>query len=234
MLHLAIEQLNALDTLDVLAVSDSIETKPVGGQTQHNYLNAVIHAATSLTATQLVSQLLNIERQLGRKRIRRWGPRSVDLDLLLLGDQIIDQSDATVPHPRMSFRRFVLEPASQIAPQLVHPVSGLTIAELLRCLNQRENEVAVVVLDGSLLSQATAIVKDLEQQASDWNLKIFESKKNFLAEKKDWKLVVLVTSDHDLTTPTDQHGDVFVAGPSLMVAVNRLAMELSAALEAMS
>ena len=121
MLHLAVEQLNAQDSFDVLAVSDAIETKPVGEQSQDAYLNAVIHAATSLTATQLVSQLLDIERQLGRKRIRRWGPRSVDLDLLLLGDEIIDQPETTVPHPRMSFRRFVLEPASQIAPQLVHP-----------------------------------------------------------------------------------------------------------------
>ena len=74
-----------------------LKRNPVGEQSQDAYLNAVIHAATSLTATQLVSQLLDIERQLGRKRIRRWGPRSVDLDLLLLGDEIIDQPETTVP-----------------------------------------------------------------------------------------------------------------------------------------
>ena len=85
-----------------------------------------------------------------------------------------------------------------------------------------------------MLSRATAIVRDLEQQVSNWKLKIFESKKNFLAEKKDWKLVVSVTSEQNLTTSRDQHSNMFVAGPSLMVAVDRMAVELSAALEAMS
>jgi 2-amino-4-hydroxy-6-hydroxymethyldihydropteridine diphosphokinase len=75
--------------------------------------------------------LLEIERQLGRQRREKWGPRPIDLDLLLFGDQVIDEPDLKVPHPLMHQRRFVLEPLAEIAPQALHPVLGKPVRDLL-------------------------------------------------------------------------------------------------------
>jgi 2-amino-4-hydroxy-6-hydroxymethyldihydropteridine diphosphokinase len=116
-------------------VSTTIDTKPVGvtGE-QPDFLNAVAVGETQLTARQLFERLMAVEAERGRKRPFPGAARTLDLDLILFGDWIIDDPDLIVPHSRFRERRFVLEPLSQIAPEMVDPVTGRTVEELLEAL----------------------------------------------------------------------------------------------------
>ena len=107
----------------VLVCSTLIETEPVGSVEQGRYLNGVCLLRTGLTARVLLEALLDIERRLGRDRRaeQRWGPRTIDLDLLVFGDEQIDEPGLCVPHPRLAEREFVLVPLSEVAPDLVVP-----------------------------------------------------------------------------------------------------------------
>ena len=115
------------------------ETMPVGPVTQGPYLNAVAAIETTLTPRELLDHLLRIESTAGRDRSaeQRWGPRTLDLDLLLYGDQVVDQEGLTVPHPRMHEREFVLRPLFELAPDLLHPILRQTVSELLESLGSR-------------------------------------------------------------------------------------------------
>jgi 2-amino-4-hydroxy-6-hydroxymethyldihydropteridine diphosphokinase len=115
--------------------SSDYETEPVG-VTGHQplFLNAAVTGVTTLTPRALLAALLLIERDAGRERPFPGAARTLDLDLLLFGDQVIADADLTVPHPRFRERRFVLEPLAQIAPELRDPVTGKTVAELLSML----------------------------------------------------------------------------------------------------
>ena len=113
--------------ITVSRVSDFIVTKPYGVTDQPDFLNAVAEIETDKSPTELLHILLQIEREMGRKRIRRWGERNIDLDLLLYHDLVIDLPDLKVPHPDMQNRDFVLRPLVQIAPDAVHPVLGKTV-----------------------------------------------------------------------------------------------------------
>jgi 2-amino-4-hydroxy-6-hydroxymethyldihydropteridine diphosphokinase len=121
-----------LDDLGPLRVSSFRETDPVGVTEQPRFVNAVAELETDLGASALLEQLLEIERELGRDRSRgeRWGPRTIDLDLLLYGNEVIDEPGLTVPHPRLAGRRFVLEPLHELAPDLALP-NGRRIRDLL-------------------------------------------------------------------------------------------------------
>ena len=128
--------------------SDLIRTEPIGGPTgQRAYLNGCLRVSTTLDVEALFLMLRQLEDDLGRERRLRWGARRIDLDLLLYGESSFQLSEPqlTVPHPRMSFRRFVLEPANQIASELIHPRSGLTIGELLKRLNKLPDLIAMIV-----------------------------------------------------------------------------------------
>ena len=109
---------------DVVAVSPLRETDPVGVTDQPQFLNGVAALETELAPRELLDVLLAIERRLGRERRERWGPRTIDLDLLLYGDEVIDEDGLKIPHPRLHERRFVLEPLADLAPQLVVPGLG--------------------------------------------------------------------------------------------------------------
>lgn len=132
----AMESLWEVDGLQNLVTSDPVVTKAVGGpEDQPNFLNAVFRVTTTLTAQALHQHLIEIEEQLGRQRRTRWDSRKIDLDLLLHGQEVINEPDLMVPHARMSFRRFVLQPAMEIAADMVHPSSGCTIGELFAKIN---------------------------------------------------------------------------------------------------
>ena len=118
--------LGALQTtreIDVLKVSSLYETKAEGGPpNQPKYINAVAHIRTALSPERLLAVCQNIEGSLGRKRAVRWGPRTIDLDLLCYDDEIRADPDLTLPHPLMHERAFVLKPLVEVAPDFVHPV----------------------------------------------------------------------------------------------------------------
>jgi len=120
-------------------VSPYDETDPVGvDEPQPRYLNAAVVGETDLSARALLERLLAIERERGRERPHANAPRTLDLDLILFGDLVVDEPDLIVPHPRFRERRFVLEPLAAIAPELRDPVTALTVAELLtRCAAPR-------------------------------------------------------------------------------------------------
>ena len=129
---LAIERIGQLESTELGTVSSMIETAPVGVEDQPQFLNACCLVRTGLLARRLLSELHRIERELGRDRPseRRWGPRLIDLDLLLFDDLILDEPGLTIPHPRMHERRFVLDPLAEIAAGWVQPVLARTILEL--------------------------------------------------------------------------------------------------------
>ena len=130
-LERAVQRLAADGEIEVLAVSSLRETDPVGYVDQPRFLNGALVADTTLTARALLERLLAVERDLGRERTGpRFGPRTVDLDLLLYGDATIDEPGLTVPHPRLAERRFVLEPLAELEPGLVLP-DGRRVRDLL-------------------------------------------------------------------------------------------------------
>ena len=118
----------------VVSVSSFYETEPVEVTDQPWFLNCAVGLETALTAEQLMAQLLQIEQEMGRRRIQKKGPRTIDIDILLFDDLILDSPDVTIPHPAMQERRFVLEPLAEIAAEARHPGIKKTIRELLEQL----------------------------------------------------------------------------------------------------
>jgi 2-amino-4-hydroxy-6-hydroxymethyldihydropteridine diphosphokinase len=135
-LDAAVEALAAEPELRVLAVSDWIETEPVGGPPgQGPYLNGALELETTLTARELLARLLEVEAAHGRDRREcHWAARTLDLDLILFGDEVIEEPDLVVPHPRSEERAFVLQPMAQLNPARRFPSSGRTVRECLRAL----------------------------------------------------------------------------------------------------
>jgi 2-amino-4-hydroxy-6-hydroxymethyldihydropteridine diphosphokinase len=129
------------DAGDVLAVSSLYETAPVGGPAQGRFLNAVVVVETGLSPRRLLDLCLAAEREAGRKRRVRWGPRSLDVDLLLYEGSFVDEPGLRVPHPRLAGRRFALEPLVEAWPEACLP-DGTTAASLLGGLSDQDVEVA--------------------------------------------------------------------------------------------
>jgi 2-amino-4-hydroxy-6-hydroxymethyldihydropteridine diphosphokinase len=126
---------SAVDALPgVVAVSELRETDPVGVVEQPPFLNGAVALETDLPPRELLDMLLAVERGLGRERRERWGPRTIDLDLLLYGDETIDEPGLTVPHPRLHERRFALQPLLELDPELAIPGRG-RVADLLAGLH---------------------------------------------------------------------------------------------------
>src|SRR6266849_9457353 len=117
--------------VQVVRVSSVYETEPLDYLDQPWFLNCAVEAETELAALDLLHALRGIETQMGSKKLVAKGPRLLDIDILLYGNEVIDTPELQVPHPRMHLRRFVLEPLAEIAPTVQHPVSHLSIADLL-------------------------------------------------------------------------------------------------------
>ena len=127
----ALGRLRAIGGVRVTKVSSLLENPAIGGPADSPaFLNAAAEIETTLPARRLLDELLDIERQLGRERREKWGPRVIDLDLLLYGDEVVDERELHVPHPLMHERLFVLQPLAEIAPQVVHPILQQTIRAL--------------------------------------------------------------------------------------------------------
>ena len=133
-LRRALELLAAADGVTLLAVSQLRETEPVGVVDQPPFLNGAVALETTHTPRELLDLLLTIEASLGRVREERWGPRTVDLDLLVYGDEVVDAPGLRVPHPHLHERRFALEPLAELAPELDVPGRG-RVSALLTALD---------------------------------------------------------------------------------------------------
>jgi len=130
----AVELLGEIDGIEVVAMSTLRETEPWGPVDQPAFVNGALAVETALEPPELLVALLDVERLLGRVRTgERWGPRKIDLDLLLYGEWVVDEPGLTVPHPRLHERRFALEPLAELAPDVSVPGHG-SVAELLAAL----------------------------------------------------------------------------------------------------
>ncbi len=133
----AIAALARVDALEVVAVSSLYDTAPVGPP-QGRYLNAVAELSCELSPAALLGVLQELERDLGREKGARWGPRVIDLDILLWGDLVVAEPHLQVPHLFLHQRRFALEPLAELAPLARHPVLGATVRELLGGLGAQD------------------------------------------------------------------------------------------------
>lgn len=137
----ALDLLGRIPGCRVMARSPWYLTRPVGVEKQEWYLNGVACLECDLSGHDLLNRVLAIESEMGRVRSESWGPRIIDLDLLLFGKEIVNSIELKVPHPLMHTRRFVLVPMAQIAPHLVHPALCRTMEELLQDLDGEGQEV---------------------------------------------------------------------------------------------
>lgn len=132
-LHKAVVALREITEIDQL--SSIYETVPWGFQDQPAFLNQVISGTTSLAPFELLDSLKMIEKMIGRIPTFRYGPRVIDIDILFYDDLILEDENLTIPHPNLTERAFVLAPLDEIAPNLIHPVSKLTIHEIISGMN---------------------------------------------------------------------------------------------------
>ena len=139
----AIEAIHELDQVSVINQSAIYETEPVGYKDQNKFLNQVIEVNTRKTALELLELCQSIENRLGRKRSVRWGPRTIDLDILLYEQEIIEMDQLLIPHPRMTQRAFVLIPLMELAPNLTLPIINKTVSEQLDSLSNDEKRGVV-------------------------------------------------------------------------------------------
>jgi len=140
----------------VAAVSSFYETEPVEFTQQPWFLNCVVAFETRQTPQELMTSILRIEEEMGRRRTQKKGPRTIDVDILLFDDTILDSPEVTIPHPAMHQRRFVLEPLAEIAPEARHPVLKRTVRELRDALPE-----------GQTVRRITTVLDSQQRTTSD-------------------------------------------------------------------
>lgn len=220
-----------------LTCSKAVRTNAVTGDSQSDsaskseYLNAAIRVLTTWSPQELHNAMIEIEKELGRERVHRWGPRTIDLDLLLVGDLQLQTDDLIIPHPRMSFRRFVLQPALEIAAKMVHPESGMTLQQLVDHLDRPDLYVVLATNDRE---SANLICQQL-----DCEIRIVSNVREFMAQAGSARLVVSLVDETQIDEETEKlvRFAYNFAGPSLRLdqtlGVKSAVKELAAAFEAM-
>jgi 2-amino-4-hydroxy-6-hydroxymethyldihydropteridine diphosphokinase len=133
----ALVELDQLEATQVVRVSSLYDTEPVGEVDQPRFLNAVALVETGFGPRQLLWNLKLVERRLGRTRARRWGPRAIDIDILVYDDLVVDEPDLEIPHRELRHRAFVLVPLAELASELVLPTTGESVSDLLRALGPK-------------------------------------------------------------------------------------------------
>ena len=136
----AIEKISSTKDIKIISKSSFYQTEPIGGVQQGWFVNSAIEIKTDLSPENLLSVLLNLELAMGRIRKEKWGPRLIDLDLLLYGNLVLENKGLTLPHPEIQNRKFVLIPMCEIAENLIHPTLKKTIKTLL----QESSDVTIV------------------------------------------------------------------------------------------
>lgn len=230
-----------------LKCSRAVRTKAVTGETaadsdqqneyhqQNEYLNAAIRVLTTLSPDELHQAMIAIEKELGREREQRWGSRTIDLDLLLIGDLQLRSDDLTIPHPRMSFRQFVLQPALDIAANMVHPESGMTLQQLIDHLNSADPIIVIATNDSEF---AQTISKNAN--GNDYQVRIVNTDMEFMSESCGAKLVVAYIDESKMDQETEKliRFAYNFAGPTLRInptlGEESATKELCAAIEAMN
>jgi len=137
----AVERLKGLRECELIRCSRWYLTSPVGVEDQDWFVNGVACLGAEVSARELLGKLLSIEAGMGRVRTEKWGPRVIDLDLLLYGMDIVKEADLTIPHPHMHLRRFVLAPLAEVDPDVIHPVLAKTASQMLQELQGEDQQV---------------------------------------------------------------------------------------------
>lgn len=127
----ALERLISLPESQVIGLSEFYESQAWGKTDQPDFINVCCELETNLSAQDLLTYCQQIEQDLGRERNERWGPRTIDIDILFYGDDIIETDNLTIPHPYLAERAFVLQPLSDIAPNVIHPILKKSVSALL-------------------------------------------------------------------------------------------------------
>ena len=229
-LQQAITHLQSHPEIRITGASRPVWTAAVGGpEGQSDYLNAAIRLETTFNPQQLLLQTRKIETGLGRERRQRWGARRIDLDILLFGEQQVDSLELTIPHPRMSFRRFVLEPAAEIAAEMTHPVCQRSIGQLLEHLNQKPNEIIWAAEKASANEVFRSLLRDVPM-ASAWTVHRVETTEDFERYRDRAKLVIWGNPLPKQLQSVSFQGPVLRLPP----ADDQVLMEISAAMLAMT
>lgn len=227
--HEALSLLTA-QGIEILRVSRLLETAPVGGPDgQSSFLNSALTVGTTLPAGRLVEALLAVERDIGRVRETRWGSRLVDLDLMLYEQQIHDSGLCLVPHPRLTFRRFMLEPACEIATDWIHPITKCSLGQLLEQLDRVDRRAVIRTIGTDMQTQrrdVDAVARWLEH--AGWALQTDLVEPDQANSGSIWTIVIT-------DKPHPPAG--LVTGPYLILLASEKAAwesELRAAVQAMS